>query len=57
MMTLDEIKRELDAIAQFDNVYLLEEEHTAEGMAGFRSRQERRRELLDLAKSQHSASK
>jgi hypothetical protein len=51
-MTLEEITQELKAIAQADTLYLLEEEHTAEGTAGFRSRQERKRELLELAQSQ-----
>ena len=52
MMTLDQIEQELKAIEQLDTLYLLEEEHTEIGMAEFRRRQERRRELLDLAQSQ-----
>ncbi|MGA8541274.1 MAG: hypothetical protein WB566_17360 [Terriglobales bacterium] len=54
-MTLDQIERELKAIEQFDTQYLLEEEHTTMGMAEFRRRQERKRELLELAKDRKTS--
>ncbi|MGA9644063.1 MAG: hypothetical protein WBQ72_21880 [Terriglobales bacterium] len=43
-------------MGQLDTVFLLEEKHTAEAMTAFRKRQERKRELLELAKAQQTKS-
>jgi hypothetical protein len=56
MLTLDQIGQELRAMGQLDTVFLLEEKHTAEAMTAFRKRQERKRELLELAKAQQTKS-
>jgi len=52
MLSLDQIQRELKAIDEFDAVFLAERDHTLQDVVGFRERQNRRRELLELAKAQ-----
>ena len=50
MLSLDQIERELNAIDEFDEKFLSEADHTVEEIVGFRLRQIRKQELLDLAK-------
>jgi len=56
MLSLDQIRRELIAIHDFDALYLTATEHSPEETMGFTFRQLRRQELLDLAKSLASTS-
>ncbi len=51
MLSRDQIERELKVIEEFDSKFLAETEHTLEEMTGFRLRQIRRQELLELARS------
>jgi len=48
MLSLDQIERELKAIETFDRKLLAENCLTAEEMIGFKAREMRRRELLNL---------
>jgi hypothetical protein len=51
MLRLDQIRRELQAILNFDTVFLGEFEHQPEEIIGFTFRQLRKKELLVLAES------
>jgi hypothetical protein len=55
-MSLDQIQRELEAIAAFDNSFLARSEPCTDEIVGFELRKLRRQELLRLAESIASSS-
>jgi hypothetical protein len=53
MPNLDQVRRELEALDQFDAMLIAEEEPTLEAMIGLVVRQQRRQELLVLLSALH----
>ena len=51
MLKLDQIRRDLQAILDFDSLFSVQSEHYPEEIMGFKFRQLRREELLALAES------
>ena len=56
MLSPDQIQRELQAIEEFDRLFLANNEHRPEEVVGFELRKLRKQELLRLAQSQASKS-